>query len=166
MWLSPLTFLPVCIIPQRPTLSSRISCSLLFLGDFIQSSGFKYHLYPDDSQILIASSDLSLLASRPEIPTASQAFLFGYCTSHLIFTCPKSNLASSSSPLKPTASLWSLPWAIVSCFCPISSSESTRWSSSIPPYSLCPRAVNYEIMLVLGLPLPFFPCLPPFLNSG
>lgn len=57
----------------------------------------------------------SFLGSRPEIPTASWASLFGCPTGNLIFICPKSDLAFYSFPPKPT-SLWPVGWATGFCF--------------------------------------------------
>lgn len=162
MWLLPLNLHPEPVVHQRTTCSSSTSCSLLFLEDFIHSPGADCHLHPDDKQILISSPDPSLLGSRREIPTASWISLFGCPTGNFSFTHPKSNLAFSSSPLKLTTSLELLSWAIVSRFCPVSSSESSPKLSSPAPHRPLLHAhiqsITKSFWFLVSLFQPFHAC--------
>ena len=56
----------------------------LSLGDFIQSHGFKYHLYTDDSQMYISSPALS-----SELQTPTSCFMPLYVQKHLRLKRPQ-----------------------------------------------------------------------------
>lgn len=84
--------------PQTPGFSP---CTFLFLDDFIQFPGFKYHLHADDSHIYISNLSLS---SEPQIPISTYLLSISTWISNRHRQCPNSTSNFLLQTFSPTVS--------------------------------------------------------------